>query len=108
MSKHYVIHTLLLFLSTLFLKSNPISFVKELDIGASARLTYDSNIFGVSKDVFQNANRTQEEVVSKMICPKFFSCSPFFKDIYLKSQWSIGYLLNILKIVIKVALYVQI
>ena len=84
MSKHYVIHTLLLFLSTLFLKSNPISFVKELDIGASARLTYDSNIFGVSKDVFQNANRTQEEVVSKDDFILSFSPAVHFsKDIYL-------------------------
>ena len=48
----------LLFLSILFsisAVSNPFEIVRELDIGARASLTYDSNLFGVSEAVYQRA-----------------------------------------------------
>jgi hypothetical protein len=46
----------LLLLSILFsisAVSNPFEIVRELDIGARASLTYDSNLFGVSETVYQ-------------------------------------------------------
>jgi hypothetical protein len=48
----------LLLLSILFsisAVSNPFEIVRELDIGARASLTYDSNLFGVSEAVYQRA-----------------------------------------------------
>ena len=48
----------LLFSSILFsisAVSNPFEIVRELDIGARASLTYDSNLFGVSEAVYQRA-----------------------------------------------------
>ena len=48
----------LLLLSILFsisAVSNPFEIIRELDIGARASLTYDSNLYGVSDAVYQSA-----------------------------------------------------
>lgn len=44
------------FLGILLAGANPFKSLRELDIGARASLTYDSNLFGVSNQVFQSAS----------------------------------------------------
>ena len=67
--------------------SNPVDLIRELDIGARASVTYDSNVFGISSDVFNNAMSsgvTRGEVESKDDLILSFSPSLHFsKKIYL-------------------------
>ena len=63
-------NTKLFFLSLIFSTSshcNPFEIIKDLDIGARASLKYDSNLFGVSDNVYQNAlgsAPSNDEIVS--------------------------------------------
>ncbi len=67
--------------------SNPVDLIRELDIGARASVTYDSNVFGISSDVFNNAMSsgvTRGEVESEDDLILSFSPSLHFsKKIYL-------------------------
>ena len=67
--------------------SNPVDLIRELDIGARASVTYDSNVFGISSDVFDNAMSsgvTRGEVESEDDLILSFSPSLHFsKKIYL-------------------------
>ncbi len=69
--------------------SNPVDLIRELDIGARASVTYDSNVFGISSDVFNNAMSsrvTRGEVESEDDLILSFSPSLHFsKKIYLLS-----------------------
>jgi opacity protein-like surface antigen len=80
----------LIFLSILFsisVFSNPFEIVRELDIGARASLTYDSNLFGVSEPVYQIADELgpyKDEIESRDDFIINFSPSLHFsKKIYL-------------------------
>ena len=80
----------LLFLSILFsisVFSNPFEIVRELDIGARTSLTYDSNLFGVSEEVYQIADQRgpyNDEIESRDDFIINFSPSLHFsKKIYL-------------------------
>ena len=82
----------LLFLSILFsisVFSNPFEFVRELDIGARTSLIYDSNLFGVSEEVYQIADQRgpyKDEIESRDDFIINFSPSLHFsKKIYLLS-----------------------
>ena len=80
----------LLLLSILFSTSaisNPFEIVRELDIGARASFTYDSNIYGVSEAVYQIADQSgpnKDEIESRDDFIINFSPSLHFsKKIYL-------------------------
>ena len=64
--------------------SSAFSVLKELDVGARASVTYDSNLFGVSKDVFSSARTSNKEVESNDDFILNFSPSVHFsKELYL-------------------------
>ena len=55
----------LIIFSASHLKSNAFDIIRELDVGARASATYDSNLFGVSENVFNKAGSTNSEVESR-------------------------------------------
>ena len=80
----YVIYLKLLLLTSTYLHSSAFSVLKELDVGARASVTYDSNLFGVSKDVFSSARTSNKEVESNDDFILNFSPSVHFsKELYL-------------------------
>ena len=80
----YVICVKLLFLTFTYLHSSAFSVLKELDVGARASATYDSNLFGVSKDVFSSARTLNKEVESNDDFILNFSPSVHFsRELYL-------------------------
>ena len=74
----------LIIISASHLKSNAFDIIRELDIGARASATYDSNLFGVSENVFNKAGSTNSEVESRDDFILNFSPSVHFsKKVYL-------------------------
>ena len=58
-------YLLLIIFSASQLRSNAFDIIRELDIGSRASATYDSNLFGVSENVFEKAGSTNSEVESR-------------------------------------------
>ena len=76
----------LLFIGSFDLQPKSFDILRELDIGARVSATYDSNLFGVSPNVFQQASNTNVEVESEDDLALNFSPSVHFsRKIYLLS-----------------------
>ena len=74
----------LLFIGSFDLQPKSFDILRELDIGARVSATYDSNLFGVSPNVFQQASNTNVEVESEDDLALNFSPSVHFsRKIYL-------------------------
>ena len=75
---------LLIIFSASQLRSNAFDLIRELDIGARTSAAYDSNLFGVSENVFNRAGSTNSEVESRDDFILNFSPSVHFsKKVYL-------------------------
>ena len=63
--KFFKLHIFLLIILSSGQLCSSFDLFRELDIGARASVTYDSNLFGVSDNVFNAANSVNDEVESK-------------------------------------------